>query len=117
MDVLSQSSSEWSRIESQLPPNWREMAKNLGLCRSMPSKLGERAKLSDPLARTGRFHILQVPQGLLEESRRSKNGKKKNDVSAEHAGVPNIEAALHAGTFPFDQMSNLIPCANGSLVP
>lgn len=46
-----------------------------------------------------------------------KNGKKKNDVSAEHAGVPNIEAALHAGTFPFDQMSNLIPCANGSLVP
>lgn len=48
MDVLSQSSSEWSRIESQLPPNWREMAKNLGLCRSMPSKLGERAKLSDP---------------------------------------------------------------------
>jgi polyphosphate kinase len=37
----------------------------------------ERAKQSDPLARTGRFHILQVPQKLVEEGRRLKNGKKK----------------------------------------
>lgn len=37
----------------------------------------ERAKLSDPLLRTGRFHILQVPPSLAEEARRTKNGKKK----------------------------------------
>jgi polyphosphate kinase len=37
----------------------------------------ERAKQSDPLARTGRFHILQVPQSTVEEGRRVKNGKKK----------------------------------------
>jgi polyphosphate kinase len=37
----------------------------------------ERAKLTDPLMRTGRFHILQVPPSLVEEARRSKNGKKK----------------------------------------
>jgi polyphosphate kinase len=37
----------------------------------------ERAKLTDPLMRTGRFHILQVPQSLVEEARRTKNGKKK----------------------------------------
>jgi polyphosphate kinase len=37
----------------------------------------ERAKQSDPLARSGRFHILKVPQNLLEEGRRLKNGKKK----------------------------------------
>ena len=37
----------------------------------------ERAKQSDVL-RTGRFHILHVPQGLpVEEMRRAKNGKKK----------------------------------------
>ncbi len=37
----------------------------------------ERAKLTDPLMRTGRFHILQVPPSLAEEARRTKNGKKK----------------------------------------
>ncbi len=37
----------------------------------------ERAKLTDPLMRTGRFHILQVPPSLVEEARRTKNGKKK----------------------------------------
>ena len=37
----------------------------------------ERAKQNDPLARTGRFHNLTVPQGFEEESRRVKNGKKK----------------------------------------
>jgi polyphosphate kinase len=40
----------------------------------------ERAKQSDPLARTGRFHILTVPQGLVEESRRVKSGKKKKTL-------------------------------------
>ncbi len=38
----------------------------------------ERAKQSDPLARSGRFHILHVPQGVVEESRRVKKGKKKH---------------------------------------
>ena len=37
----------------------------------------ERVKQSDPLARSGRFHILKVPQNLLEEGRRLKSGKKK----------------------------------------
>ena len=37
----------------------------------------ERAKLSDPLARGGRFHILTVPQGTPEEGRRGKSAKKK----------------------------------------
>jgi len=41
----------------------------------------ERAKLSnDPLARTGRFHILGVPQLPVEEMRRGKNGKKKKPL-------------------------------------
>ena len=41
----------------------------------------ERAKLSnDPLARTGRFHILGVPQLPVEEMRRAKNGKKKKPL-------------------------------------
>jgi hypothetical protein len=40
----------------------------------------ERAKQSDPLARSGRFHILQVPQGIMEEGRRVKSGKKKKHL-------------------------------------
>jgi hypothetical protein len=39
-----------------------------------------RAKQSDPLARSGRFHILQVPQGIMEEGRRVKSGKKKKHL-------------------------------------
>jgi polyphosphate kinase len=40
----------------------------------------ERAKLSDPLLRTGRFHNLEVPPNAAEESRRMKNGKKKKHL-------------------------------------
>jgi polyphosphate kinase len=40
----------------------------------------ERAKLTDPLLRTGRFHNLDVPPNTAEESRRAKNGKKKKSV-------------------------------------
>ncbi len=41
----------------------------------------ERAKQSDPLARSGRFHILQVPQGMVEDGvRRVKSGKKKKHL-------------------------------------
>ncbi|MEO7329081.1 MAG: polyphosphate kinase 1 [Minicystis sp.] len=41
----------------------------------------ERAKQSDPLARSGRFHILQVPQGTVEDGvRRVKSGKKKKHL-------------------------------------
>ena len=40
----------------------------------------ERAKLSDPLLRTGRFHNLDVPPTASEEARRAKNGKKKKNL-------------------------------------
>ncbi len=41
----------------------------------------ERAKQSDPLARSGRFHILQVPQSMVEDGvRRVKSGKKKKHL-------------------------------------
>src|SRR6185436_577870 len=41
----------------------------------------ERAKQSDPLAfRSGRFHILRVPQGVDEQVRRVKSGKKKKSL-------------------------------------
>lgn len=39
----------------------------------------ERAKQNDALARTGRFHNLTVPQGVDDEVRRTKNGKKKKN--------------------------------------
>jgi len=38
----------WKSIVAYLPPTWKEMAKEHGLCHSQPSKEGERAKLSDP---------------------------------------------------------------------
>jgi len=37
----------------------------------------ERAKQGDPLARTRRFHLLHVPQGVVEDGRRVKSVKKK----------------------------------------
>jgi polyphosphate kinase len=41
----------------------------------------ERVKqASDPLARGGRFHILDVPASLVEEARRAKVGKKKKSL-------------------------------------
>ncbi len=40
----------------------------------------ERAKQADPLARSARFHILTVPQGVVEEGRRHKSGKKKKHL-------------------------------------
>jgi polyphosphate kinase len=40
----------------------------------------ERSRQNDALARTGRFHILAVPQLPTEELRRGKNGKKKKHL-------------------------------------
>jgi polyphosphate kinase len=40
----------------------------------------ERSRQNDALARTGRFHILAVPQLPPEEMRRGKNGKKKKHL-------------------------------------
>ena len=40
----------------------------------------ERSRQNDALARTGRFHILAVPQVPVEELRRTKNGKKKKSL-------------------------------------
>ena len=40
----------------------------------------ERARQNDALSRSGRFHILSVPQLPDPEVRRSKNGKKKKHL-------------------------------------
>jgi polyphosphate kinase len=40
----------------------------------------ERSRQNDALARTGRFHILSVPQLPVEEMRQRKNGKKKKSL-------------------------------------
>ena len=40
----------------------------------------ERSRQNDALSRTGRFHILAVPQLPVEEFRRGKNGKKKKHL-------------------------------------
>ncbi len=40
----------------------------------------ERSRQNDALSRTGRFHILAVPQVPIEEMRRTKSGKKKKSL-------------------------------------
>jgi polyphosphate kinase len=40
----------------------------------------ERSRQNDALARTGRFHVLSVPQLPAEDFRRGKNGKKKKQL-------------------------------------
>lgn len=48
MDANPLDTEAWKSIVAKLPSNWKELAEELGLCRSQPSKAGERAKLKDP---------------------------------------------------------------------
>jgi hypothetical protein len=48
MEANALDGSGWNSINSMLPSNWRQLAEEFGLCRSQPSKNGERAKLKDP---------------------------------------------------------------------
>jgi hypothetical protein len=48
MDANPLAASDWRRMTELLPSNWRDRAETLGLCRSLPSAQGERAKLKDP---------------------------------------------------------------------
>ncbi len=48
MDANPFAADDWQRITELLPSNWRDRAETLGLCRSLPSAQGERAKLKDP---------------------------------------------------------------------
>jgi Transposase DDE domain len=48
MDANIFDSAGWHSLRSLLPTDFRERAVKLNLCRSQPSKTGERAKLKDP---------------------------------------------------------------------
>ena len=48
MDANIFDSAGWNSLRSLLPADFRERAVKLNLCRSQPSKTGERAKLKDP---------------------------------------------------------------------
>jgi hypothetical protein len=48
MDTNTFDSAGWNALVSLLPTDWKERAEKLKLCRSQPSKSGERAKLKDP---------------------------------------------------------------------
>ncbi len=80
--LLADTSKNWdlqadgSYVKVQPPqgsPSLRAQQRFIELAR-------ERAKQSDPLARSGRFHVLRVPQIRMDDPRRGKNGKKKKHL-------------------------------------
>lgn len=48
MDANPLANSDWDKLTSLLPPEWRSLAEEHGLCRPQPSRNGDRAKLRDP---------------------------------------------------------------------